>query len=339
MNVLVIGQSNAVRWFRTGEGAAAFTATLSEALEDPVSLINAAVGSSALLPVSDRNWSVTGPLYQRMLDLVRDVEVDAVVWIQGETDAAAGVSATDYCAGLEDLFSRLRADLGDVPVVLQELAIAQPGGDAIRQAQIEFSDGDPLTRAYAAAGSSEVLSNVHFNGAGYDMLGDRAARLLADILGADLDPVRQGNSAGNWMKGDADADRIYSLGGSDTIKGGDGRDALFGGGGADVICGGDGNDLISGGHGNDRLLGGSGQDKLFGDLGRDILSGGAGRDTYFVNGGDTITDYTAGEAVVIHAPRGGDLQYHGGRIYYDGAPMARLVGAPALDLADVDVVF
>src|SRR5688572_625124 len=123
MNILVIGQSNGDRWFgQNALGATSFSSLLSASLGESVTLVNAAVGGTALLPVREANWTDTGSgsLYQAAIDAAADsgAPIDAIVWVQGEEDANAGVTADDYSEGLADLVARLRADLGDVPFLI-----------------------------------------------------------------------------------------------------------------------------------------------------------------------------------------------------------------------------
>src|SRR5947209_8771754 len=109
MDVLVIGQSNASNWSHDlsfspahantfvwtggnwgqaqGEGATAFTATLTESTGEPVRVVNAAVGGTALLRVGGDYWLATGASspYGKMLSAVAasGLKPDAIVWIQG----------------------------------------------------------------------------------------------------------------------------------------------------------------------------------------------------------------------------------------------------------------
>ena len=101
--------------------------------------------------------------------------------------------------------------------------------------------------------------------------------------------------------GYAGDDEITTLGGDDTLNGGDGadtikagagNDTIFGGDGADTIKAGAGNDTTHGDAGNDTISFGTGEDDVFGDEGNDIINdnssnlsvldnitGGAGTDT------------------------------------------------------------
>ena len=342
MNVLVIGQSNGSRWFEQQElGAISFQSLLSDSLGEPVTLVNAAVGGTALLPVHSQNWTATGPssLYQKAIDAAEDsgAPIDAIVWIQGEDDAEARVTAAAYSDGLADLIGRLRADLGDVPVLIQRLVIRQPGTDAINAGQTDYAAGDPDAFLYGTMPPTEVIAGTdHFTGSGYSFLADQAARALLDAIGTPASqPLDWGSSAADRMTGSADADRMHGNGGDDVLRSVGGSDYLYGGSGADFLFGSSGNDLLSGGSGSDRLSGGSGRDFLFGDYGRDHLIGGADRDTFFVNGGDRITDYQRREIIVIDEPEGGTLTYRHGVLYHNGDAIVTLSGAPSLRLADV----
>ena len=86
----------------------------------------------------------------------------------------------------------------------------------------------------------------------------------------------------------SDDDRIYGLGGADTIDGGSGNDQLFGGMQGDVLLGGTQNDTLNGQDGADSLLGGEGIDLLRGGAGADTLDGGAGRDRLLGEAGEDV---------------------------------------------------
>jgi hypothetical protein len=346
MNILVIGQSNGERWFGQHPlGAESFRSVLSASLGEAVTLVNAAVGGTALLPIKQANWTDTGSgsLYQAAIDAAAasGAPIDAIVWVQGEEDANAGVTAGDYSDGLADLVARLRADLGDVPFLIQRLLIKQQGMDAINQGQIDYAAGDPGAVVYGTMPPTEMfLASQHFTGSGYSFLAAQAAQALLDAIGAPSPQrLELGSPAADSMTGTSGADRMDGKAGNDVLRGAGGGDYLYGAGGADHLAGMSGNDLLSGGYGNDRLLGSGGADFLFGDDGKDRLTGGAGRDTFFVDGGDRITDYAVGEAIVIHKPGGGSVWYDSGVLYYNGAAMARLDGSPALRLSDVTLDF
>lgn len=97
-------------------------------------------------------------------------------------------------------------------------------------------------------------------------------------------------------------DRVYGLGGDDTISGQQGLDYLEGGAG---------NDTLNGGEGQDHLVGGAGSDVLAGDEGDDLLVGGLGDDEFRWSTGD-------GTDTILDADSGGD------RIFVNGVDLALL---------------
>ena len=342
MNVLVIGQSNAERWFgQYPLGATSFRSLLSESLGERVTLVDAAVNGSALLPIQASNWSPGGRLYDAAIDAAASsgAPIDAVVWVQGEEEAGARVGAARYSKALDGLADRLREDLGDVPLLIQRLLIPMPGMQAINQGQAAYAARDPDAVVYGSLPPTEALEpSEHFTGSGYAYLGDQAARALLDAIGApSARPFEWGSLAADSMTGTFRADRMDGRAGNDALQGAGGSDYLYGGSGNDRLSGSSGNDLLSGGIGDDVLLGGSGRDLLFGDDGRDTHFGGGGKDTFFVNGRDLIMDYQKGEDIVIHARGGGRLAYKSGMLYYNGEPMVLLADSPRLKLSDVSV--
>lgn len=339
MDVLVIGQSNAGNWFTqggfsapqpntfswiagawrpvAGEGAIAFANTLAIAAGEPVRVLDASVGSSSLLPVKEANWLATGAgtPYQDMLRSVSasGLHPQAIVWIQGEADAAAGVSSSDYLGGLQTLFGRIAADLGGAPVVLQPLILPQPGKDAILAAQESFAAADAHVSLVNVPVELLARGGVHFTEAGYNVLGDLAAReTLSALSRPAATPIIFGT------EGTEGADRVYA---------------------------GPGDDFVHGGAGNDVLLGEQGNDTLDGGGGRDLLSGGSGHDSFFFSqppgsGADLVDDFRHGEDHLVFDASLYDvnrLAYDraSGELTYGGQLVAQLAGAPELSAGDI----
>jgi hypothetical protein len=77
----------------------------------------------------------------------------------------------------------------------------------------------------------------------------------------------------------------------------------IGGTGADIIIGNAVNNTLSGNAGNDQLFGNAGADILTGNSGLDMLIGGSGADTFRDTraglNGDTITDFRAGDKIIL----------------------------------------
>ncbi|MDR6155544.1 Ca2+-binding RTX toxin-like protein [Acidovorax delafieldii] len=90
---------------------------------------------------------------------------------------------------------------------------------------------------------------------------------------------------------DGVANRIYGLGGNDSIVGAQLDDELYGGEGSDSIQGGEGNDLLVGGLGNDNLNGGQGNDTYMFNLGD-------GHDTIQENANDGSDTLRLGEGII-----------------------------------------
>lgn len=117
--------------------------------------------------------------------------------------------------------------------------------------QITLSLDTSLVKAGAAAG--EVLTSIQ--------------HIIGSATGSDV------------INGDATGNRLFGLGGNDTLRGQNGSDQLQGGVGIDTLDGGAGNDTIYGGFGNDIIQGGLNDDIIFGGVGADAIDGGLGVDT------------------------------------------------------------
>lgn len=119
----------------------------------------------------------------------------------------------------------------------------------------------------------------------------------------------------------------------ENAVGGSGNDILLGNSADNVLDGGAGNDVLDGLGGNDTLIGGFGADTLTGGAGADLLSG-----TAAGLSGDTITDFAAGDRIVItDATLGGftfnlsgsTLTYTGGTLTLTGGVSGTLVASAA----------
>lgn len=110
------------------------------------------------------------------------------------------------------------------------------------------------TLSYYSSATSAVVSLLAGTGTGGDAAGDTISN-VENLLGC--------VTASDDLTGNANANAIWGLGGTDTING----DA-----GADMLYGGDGDDSVYGGLGDDTLYGGLGADILDGEGGTDTLS-------------------------------------------------------------------
>jgi hypothetical protein len=128
----------------------------------------------------------------------------------------------------------------------------------------------------------------------------------------------------------------------EPITGTQGDDILSGDAGDDTIYGLGGDDTINGNAGNDSLDGGSGNDILSGGSGADTLTGGSGIDTFSNTiaglNGDTITDFSAGDKIVITdanlagftlSVSGHTLTYTGGSLTLTNLPTGHIIASAA----------
>ncbi|OKH86459.1 LEPR-XLL domain-containing protein, partial [Thalassospira sp. TSL5-1] len=182
------------------------------------------------------------------------------------------------------------------------------GGDG---SDIMFGDKATVSddRLTLEASSSEGGNDTLYGDGGADyMFGGAGADL---VTGGDGNDIMFGDTgtitfADNGMLIEANTNVAASVGGNDTLLGGDNEDIIFGGIGDDIIDGGNHNDVllgdtglvqgaagatmsgqylvkgdnrasgkdnIKGGSGNDILIGGLGSDKLYGEVGRDVVGG------------------------------------------------------------------
>ena len=165
--------------------------------------------------------------------------------------------------------------------------------------------------------------------------------------------LNQGGVNGGYAAGDTifDAENLIGSQFTDVLHGDAGDNVLTGLGGNDQLLGGDGNDTLDGGVGDDFLLGGNGNDRLLGGDGADVLSGGSGVDTMtggigtdtFLGtaaelSGDTITDLSAGDKIVIsdanlsnftYSISGNTLLFTGGSITLTTIPVGTITATAA----------
>lgn len=183
-----------------------------------------------------------------------------------------------------------------------------------------ITSADQLTSALIGGGSTTTIypvgNDLINGGAGNDaILGDSIFSGTKDAGWADY----VANHAG-WtpeqMRADIHAnlttgDKSYagegSVGGNDTINGGDGNDVIFGQGGKDTIHGDNNDDYIDGGSGNDTLFGDAGNDTLIGGVGTDTLNGGAGNDTMIYDIDDSFNGGSEQDVLKFLSPIDQDM--------------------------------
>jgi Ca2+-binding RTX toxin-like protein len=194
----------------------------------------------------------------------------------------------------EDLI--VLSDFEDVHDV-SDLNISISGNDQV----ITLSDGQTIIIENTA---SVTLSNDHFDFLENFNLQDLVLSIDEFTLTDGDDFFLSPLDGQDTQIPDSTPQRIYGLGGNDTIGGNLGDDEIHGGDGDDILIGyynstdvGAGNDTLYGDAGDDALYGsgeadllygGTGNDVLFGNLGNDVLFGGEGYDNLIGNEGNDI---------------------------------------------------
>ena len=204
-----------------------------------------------------------------------------------------------------------------------DLIIGGGGADFMNGAEgNDILVGDDATATWLG-GFLASLATINPNSGGADI-----------ILGGPGDDLALGGAGNDQIFGEAGRDVLLgdgghfefvqgrfaratttdpTLGGIDTISGGDNDDAIFGGAGGDNLWGDGGNDSIGGDFGtitassggftlvttnptlggNDTIDGGDGNDFLAGGFGDDLISGGLGNDRIFGDSSQTVVTTTA----------------------------------------------
>ncbi|HYD64607.1 calcium-binding protein, partial [Azospirillum sp.] len=197
-----------------------------------------------------------------------------------------------------------------------DLYIVDSSAEVVTELAGEGTDAVQSTASYALSAEVETLTLT--GTAAIDGTGNAQANTLT------------GNGADNVLDGGAGADSMAGGGGDDTYVVDDAGDVVSetAGGGSDTVrtaltytLGGEveglvleGTAAVDGtGNGLDNALTGNGADNVLnGAAGADTLTGGAGSDRFVIaapaEGGDTVTDFTAGEdKVAVVGPNFGNV--------------------------------
>ena len=171
------------------------------------------------------------------------------------------------------------------------------------------SSGDAVIEA-AGGGTDQVFSTSTFN------MGDNIEILT---LTGSAQISASGNDLDNQMTGNSVYNDLFGRDGNDTIFGGGGGDQLYGDNGNDQLDGGADDDVLRGGNGMDTLTGNSGTDSFLFDTAPNAATN-----------VDTITDFSAGDAIVLRMTVFTALAGGGGPI----ASSKFRLGTTALDADD-----
>jgi sialate O-acetylesterase len=160
----------------------------------PVGLVPCAVGGTSLAQWSpDLRGQLRRSLYGNFLARAKMAgPAKAILWYQGEADAASRETADSYARRFQALVRTMRADLGqpDVPIYYAQLSRyvigkGYEGWDAVREAQ-RLSE-DPLQPAGMVATIDLTLADpIHLDRAGLETVGKRFASRILDGPGPAL---------------------------------------------------------------------------------------------------------------------------------------------------------
>ncbi|MEO8082450.1 MAG: sialate O-acetylesterase [Ardenticatenales bacterium] len=190
----------------TGDGGSPWPAmgdALAAALDVPIGLVSVGWGGTTV-----EQWQPDGTLYPRLRDALAALaaedasaagDVDeargfrAVLWHQGESDAANGTTTAVYTERLRAIIRASRADAGlDVPWGIARVGfvpgLAQPPIDAIVAGQdAVIAGGDGVDDVFAGPLTDDLVGpewrhdGIHFNAAG---LGEHGRRWATAIQAA-----------------------------------------------------------------------------------------------------------------------------------------------------------
>lgn len=151
------------------------------------------------------------------------------------------------------------------------------GGADLNSSNGAIVQGAPYgdTVRYVGSSGGVTIDLASMTASGGDATGDTIS---------EIENVTGSWSHGDVLRGNALGNRLFGLGGADTLEGRGGDDVLVGGSGNDTLLGGDGEDALTGESGGDHLEGGAGKDLLDGGAGDDTLL--AGSEDDMLQGGD-----------------------------------------------------
>ncbi len=178
----------------TGDGGSpwpAFGDALAAGLDVPIGLVSVGWGGTTV-----EQWQPGGTLYPRLRDALvalGPAGARAVLWHQGESDAAGGTSTAVYAARLQAIIRQSRLDAGyDVPWGIARVGfvpgLAQPPIDAVVAGQnAVVAAGGGRGDIFAGPTTDDLVGpawrsdGIHFNAQGLALHGQRWA---ADVRAA-----------------------------------------------------------------------------------------------------------------------------------------------------------
>ncbi len=133
---------------------------------ETVGFIYAAVNATAL--VNPPDWADGGAAYDAAIAMVVAsgvTKIDAILWFQGERDANSDVTRAEYAAAMEDLITRLHADLPGTPPLVCGQINSVTGGtttDEIRNAQADSWANANIVAGPVTYDIGPLADDLHF---------------------------------------------------------------------------------------------------------------------------------------------------------------------------------
>ena len=170
-----------------------------------IGIIKLAVNSTSLFAWSP-NWSVdkaeltgnvkSGFLFKKLLDVVSEakrtkkISIQAIFWMQGETDAKYEIAAVQYKENLIELITALRSEFGDpeLPFIfglVDPPVSCCPNRDIVRKAQLEVANIMDRVEIVSIDDLSRQADQLHLDENGQIALGRRYAETYLDLKGVD----------------------------------------------------------------------------------------------------------------------------------------------------------
>ncbi len=141
--------------------------------------------------------------YGRIIDLATEAKkvgvIKGILMHQGETDAYSDTWATTVKKVYEDMLSDLALSADSVPLIVGE--VLQGGQCASANSQIDaLPNRIPTAHVVSSKDCSGGSDNLHFDNAGYQLLGKRYAETMLPLLKASEAPKDSSDNAGEDAK-------------------------------------------------------------------------------------------------------------------------------------------
>ena len=201
-----------------------------------------------------------------------DFDDNSSLYLFGDGDSTTSTTTIDFAAATG---STSLDDVENVSFRINDVDWGSGNHTDVVTVNAIDANGNPVTVTLTPGGGDTVSGNTVTANNVSESQSDLGGSVLVEIAGpvSEIEIIYGNAQSGTqavWVS-DVHFDTIpdTSIGGNDTIDGGDGDDIIYGQGGNDTLTGGSGSDTLDGGDGDDTLNVGAG----------DTVSGGTGSDT------------------------------------------------------------